>query len=444
MQIHFNVKETGDVIKPMHAVNNGPSFPNVRGMGNFESYKALEIPYARNHDASYNPSYGGEHIVDVHRIFKDFDADETNPESYVFGPTDKYLENIVAAGTKVFYRLGASIEHEYKYGTRVPKDFQKWARICEHIIRHYTEGWADGFHYDIEYWEIWNEPDCHNPDGSNPCWQGTDDEFIELYTVTAKHLKSCFPHLKIGGPAFCTPWRSDFKRAFLKNIKENNVPLDFYSYHMYIKDASFTTNVIQEAEEALAEFGLEGTETILNEWNYIKGWVGDPYVYSMKAINGLKGSSFTVGCMCAGQASSLSMMMYYDARPSLFCGLYDRYFQPQKAYYAIKSFSTLYKLGTEIKTENYLNGDIYTCAATNGEKNAFLLTRYQDEDEAEVEEVEVKLTGLSGKTKVKYSLLDANTNLEVMREEVFTAEEVVLHLNMKLFDTYLIETELTN
>ena len=91
MQLNFNVKETGGVIKPMHAVNNGPSFPNVRGMGNFESYKALEIPYARNHDASYNPSYGGEHIVDVHRIFKDFDADETNPESYVFGPTDKYL-----------------------------------------------------------------------------------------------------------------------------------------------------------------------------------------------------------------------------------------------------------------------------------------------------------------------------------------------------------------
>ena len=45
---------------------------------------------------------------------------------------------IEAAGTKVFYRLGHRIEHEVKkYGTLPPKDFKKWAVICEHIIRHY-------------------------------------------------------------------------------------------------------------------------------------------------------------------------------------------------------------------------------------------------------------------------------------------------------------------
>ena len=48
---------------------------------------------------------------------------------------------IEAAGTKVFYRLSHRIEHEVKkYGTLPPKDFKKWAVICEHIIRHYTEG----------------------------------------------------------------------------------------------------------------------------------------------------------------------------------------------------------------------------------------------------------------------------------------------------------------
>ena len=40
-----------------------------------------------------------------------------------------------------------------------PKDFRKWAQICEHIIRHYNEGWADGHKWDIRYWEIWNEAD---------------------------------------------------------------------------------------------------------------------------------------------------------------------------------------------------------------------------------------------------------------------------------------------
>ena len=48
-----------------------------------------------------------------------------------------------------------------------PKDYAKWARICEHIITHYTEGWADGFNYKITYWEIWNEPE------NIQMWQGT-------------------------------------------------------------------------------------------------------------------------------------------------------------------------------------------------------------------------------------------------------------------------------
>lgn len=69
----------------------------------------MEIPYARNHDASFYSAYGGEHTVDVHRIFKNFDADENDPASYIFEPTDVYTKNTFAAGTKVFYRLGADI-----------------------------------------------------------------------------------------------------------------------------------------------------------------------------------------------------------------------------------------------------------------------------------------------------------------------------------------------
>ena len=72
---------------------------------------------------------------------------------------------IVNAGVEPYYRLGITIEHQAyikPYHTFPPKDPEKWARICEHIIRHYTEGWADGYHYNIRYWEIWNEPEVQN------------------------------------------------------------------------------------------------------------------------------------------------------------------------------------------------------------------------------------------------------------------------------------------
>ena len=87
-RIVVDISKTSGEIKPVNAVNNGPSGTSVRGISNFEEYRALEIPYARNHDASFYANYGGEHTVDVHRIFKNFDADETDPASYVFESTD--------------------------------------------------------------------------------------------------------------------------------------------------------------------------------------------------------------------------------------------------------------------------------------------------------------------------------------------------------------------
>lgn len=39
-----------------------------------------------------------------------------------------------------------------------PRDHDQWADICIHIIRHYNEGWANGFHLNLDYWHIWEEP----------------------------------------------------------------------------------------------------------------------------------------------------------------------------------------------------------------------------------------------------------------------------------------------
>ncbi len=105
-------------IKPMNGVNNGPVPPSTRGMRNFELYKAANIPFARLHDSSFYPAYGGEFSVDVHRIFRNFAADESKEENYDFEETDRYLKAIHQSGTKIFYRLGASIEHYKKYGAR--------------------------------------------------------------------------------------------------------------------------------------------------------------------------------------------------------------------------------------------------------------------------------------------------------------------------------------
>ena len=132
-ELNIDLTKTAGKIKPMNAVNNGPVGGEARDSGNFMLYKEAEIPYARNHDAAFYSDYGGEFTVDVHNIFRNFDADENDPSSYIFEPTDKYIKMTAAAGTETFYRLGSKIEHGFKYGTYPPKDFLKWAKICEHI-----------------------------------------------------------------------------------------------------------------------------------------------------------------------------------------------------------------------------------------------------------------------------------------------------------------------
>lgn len=108
-----DLEEITGSVKPMNAVNNGPVKSN-RGTGNLELWKELKIPFARNHDASFHAVYGGEHVVDVHAIFRDFSKDPYDPASYDFTLTDEYLATIQEGGTKVFYRLGSTIEHAKK------------------------------------------------------------------------------------------------------------------------------------------------------------------------------------------------------------------------------------------------------------------------------------------------------------------------------------------
>lgn len=58
---------------------------------------------------------------------------------------------------------------------------------------------ADGYHFGITHWEIWNEADGYEDPMENQMWRGTFDQYLELYGVASTYLKSKFPELMIGG-----------------------------------------------------------------------------------------------------------------------------------------------------------------------------------------------------------------------------------------------------
>ena len=401
-------KETGK-IKVMHAVNNGPVVAGKeQTRGNEISYRAARIPYARVHDAAFFAGYGGEHTVDVHAIFPDFNADVNDPNSYDFACTDHYISQIIEYGAKPFYRLGSKIEHGVKkYGTIMPPDFQKWAEICEHIIRHYNEGWANGFKYDIAYWEIWNEPDI-DPDGATnkKCWSGNEVDYIRFYITASRHLKSCFPSLKIGGPA--SVGDESFMERFLHAIsKEGNVPLDFFSWHWYWTEPSDVSIKATRIKRLMEKYGYQDVESILNEWNYVRSWSKE-FVYSIKQIISMKGAAFTAAVMSACQNNpDVDMLMYYDARPTAFNGLWDMYtYEELKGYYPFYIFANLYELGIQVEHSSD-DEDMYVVAAKNGDKVGAMVTYYTENDNENSKYITIEISGCD-MSKAKIYLTDEN------------------------------------
>ena len=376
-KITIDTKKVVGKIKPMHCVNNFPLMSNAFN----ESFSALKIPYSRCHDSFHLES----HLVDIHVIFPNFDADENDPQSYDFVYTDFWIKRLYDMGVETFYRLGESIETLQAlkpYYIFPPKDFAKWARICEHIILHYNYGWANGFEFNLKYWEIWNEPDNFPDIADNQMWKGTFEEYMDLYEITAKYLKNKFPDLKIGGYSSCgfydifetktpdqanvttrTSYFIDCAEAFLQRVQKNDIPLDFFSWHSY---ANVEGNIgfARYARELLDKYGFYNTESNLNEWNP-----------GINLRGTLKDSSNILSNMLALQNEPLDMLMYYDVRlHTAYCGIYNPVnYKPFKAYYSFMSFSELYQIKTQVETKSEEKG-VYSISAFNGKDGVCVVT----------------------------------------------------------------------
>jgi hypothetical protein len=158
--------------------------------------------------------------------------------------------------------------------------------------------------------------------------------------------------------------------------------------------------------------GYDNAESILNEWNYVKGWE-DEFVYSIKQIIGIKGAAFTLACMSAAQSSSIDMLMYYDARPTVFNGMFDFYtLEPLKGYYPFKWYGKFYDMQAEIRSENQVP-NIYTlCGCNEGGKLLCTVTYYSDNDNADKKEIKLDF-GKSGNYNIY--LLDETHDAKLVK-----------------------------
>ena len=425
--IQIDISKKMGMLKPVNGIDNGPvCFGSLIDSSKY--YKQAAFPFCRLHDTNYpHPRE-----VDVPTIFKDFDADEDDPANYFFEPTDIYLQEVLATGAKIIYRLGISIEHpRLKYYTDPPKDFKKWAKICLNIARHYNEGWGDGFHMNIEYWEIWNESDQLAPVRSqDTMWSGTPEQYYELYAATSRLFKKHMPNVKIGGYAACgmlTPKLYDYFIHFLQYVKDHDLPLDFFSWHTYTSKIEDIRENARIARENLDKYGFYKTESILDEWNYLVSlpniwgeiFSGDGARARSDAFlesSGMIGASFTAAALIDMIDLPIDIASFYEGQPTnIFCTIFDRYGLPTKQFYAFDAFGRLRQNGERV----FLNCDIagvYALATMSENRLCILAANWEGRTDSYTCEIQ----GLDLETEYRYELYLLNERLDLEKANELT------------------------
>lgn len=370
LRVDFAV--TNGLVRPLHGLNKGP----LAAGGLIDVSAALQvlaIPSARLHDCHWpNPD-----VVDLHAVFPDFKADPSRAANYDFALTDEYVSATRQTGAEIVYRLGESIEHTtIRRFVHPPADPAHWAEICLGVVRHYNEGWANGFHHGIRYWEIWNEPE------NRPAmWSGTDEDYFRLYQVTARALKQRHPELKVGGPAVGASGQfvdgvfqpTAFATNFLARCRRDAVPLDFFSWHCYTADATEPGRRARAIRQLLDAHGFSAAESHLNEWNYLPGNSWSPLARTATPesrqrhygeMAGAAGAAFITAVLLDLQDAPVDVSNLFHGELGGF-GLFNEHGVPQKNYHALRAFRELLRTPQRVEVRGAEPGQLFAVAGLN-------------------------------------------------------------------------------
>ncbi len=177
--------------------------------------------------------------IRIDHIYDQFDVVSGTPGNLQFNWTklDATVKKITDTGAMPFFSL-SYMPAALASGdtTSVPKSWTDWQLLVQKTIEHYSG--------DLKlanvYYEVWNEPDLFGK------WtMGGKKDYKLLYlhsAIGAKNAANVQP-FKFGGPAttgLYKNWLSDF----FPYVLQNNLRLDFFSWHRYTTDmASYAKDV---------------------------------------------------------------------------------------------------------------------------------------------------------------------------------------------------------
>lgn len=134
-----------------------------------------------------------------------------------------FMPEALASGTKTLFH--------YKANCTPPADYNEWDSFIRQFGEHLLERYGKE---EVSQWffEVWNEPNL------GFFFDGTQEDYFELYDHTARTLKSVDECFRVGGPATSVnAWIPEFRNY----CESNQVPLDFITTHHYPSDDPLST-----------------------------------------------------------------------------------------------------------------------------------------------------------------------------------------------------------
>lgn len=229
----------------------------------------------------------GFKYVRFHAIFQDevgvYDEDKDGNPVYNFSYVDQIYDGLLENHVRPFIEMSfmpkkltsdpnALHAFWYKQNVAPPKDWKKWEQLVEAFTRHLVERYGEN---EVAQWyfEVWNEPNID-------FWAGNPKEstYYQLYDGAARAVKRVSTRLRVGGPSTAQAAWAD---RFLAHCKDNNVPVDFVSTHVYGNDKAedvFGTHEdiprnkmvcrsVKKVHEQIAASGYEKMPLIWSEFN---------------------------------------------------------------------------------------------------------------------------------------------------------------------------------
>jgi hypothetical protein len=234
----------GPMTTPWSAVGQGGE-----GLKTFMDQAAIPIGTIR-------PKY-----VRIDHVFDGFGVVTKSGETTTFNWTelDKLVKQIVTAGAVPFFSLSYMPSAVATTDlVSAPVNWNDWSVMVQRIIERYSgEAGISGVYY-----EVWNEPDVYGSWGV-----GGEKDYRELYRYAAIGAANASGtrEFKFGGPAL-SKIRQDWLGGFIPFVVENNLRLDFFSWHKTGVDVSSFDDDFASVDTWLGRYPtLARTEKVVSE-----------------------------------------------------------------------------------------------------------------------------------------------------------------------------------